>query len=69
MTKRQRDRAMFWSAGIHWIICQSRLAGLYQASGDDDLQRVTDDEIRERLELADPDFPVLRHLEARAKKG
>jgi hypothetical protein len=66
MTQRQRDRAMFWSAGIHWIMCQSRLAGLYEASGQDQLQQITDDEIRERLRFADPDFPVLAALSERS---
>lgn len=65
MTARQRDRAMFMSAGLHWIKCQSRLASYYEMAGMESERRATDFALRQRLRFADPDFPVLADLAAR----
>ena len=69
MTTRQRDRAMFASAGLLWVKCQSRLSSYYQEAGLDGERRATDDELKARLRFADQAFPVLADISGRGRSG
>lgn len=69
MTTRQRDRAMFSSAGLLWVKCQSRLSSYYQEAGLDGERRATDDELLARLRFADQSFPVLSDISTRGLSG
>ena len=44
-TARQRDPAMFSSAGLQWLKCQSRLADYYQLAGRNEAVRATDEQL------------------------
>ncbi len=66
MTSRQRNRAMFLSAGLFWVKCQSRLSAYYQEAGLDGERQATDDELLARLRYADVTFPVLADISKRS---